>query len=143
MRNIILIFMIALSCAACADKTSPSQDEWGGVRADTFSSMVDGKAVLSRISPSFVNCGVEWRPGDELPMDLNLLVSKVRLEVVNKFGHDWTYEHLALDSYGKNKNMWVLQFFFQSSKRGTVVMICNLKGEIWPFGKVYDEFEND
>ena len=117
------------------------QDEWGAVRVDTFYSKVNGESVITRISPDFINRGGEWSLGDKLTVNIDKLVEAANAALKTKYSKNWTYEHLSLESYGMAKKKWIIVLTFHSLDNSIASVVCNFKGEIWPYGKVYDEFE--
>lgn len=136
-----MIFLLFGLSFGFSQEIEPRGDQWGVVRADTYTSVIDGKSVVTRVSPQFIDCGIKWIPGDKLPIRIEKISTKAESDIVQTFGKKWTLVNIGFNSYGKEMNSWIIQLIFQSEDKDIVVMLCNLRGEIWTHGKVYDEFD--
>jgi hypothetical protein len=103
--------------------------------------VIDGKTIESRISPHFITKGGCWTFGDKLPIDLEKLKELVTVDLKNRFPKIWSFKGVSFSSYNEKMNHWFVSFTFQSNTKDYVIMQCNLKGEVWPLGKVFDEFD--
>lgn len=122
------------------------------VRADEpkyhpYSSCIDGESLASFPSHAFVRKGGDWVPGLPLKISIDDVVLKAR-EVIAKTRprHNWQFTGVQLATYGApNSRQWIVVVDFCATgneQTDNVRVVCNLSGDVWPIGKVFDPFEN-
>ena len=109
---------------------------------DQYYSRIEGKAILTRISPDFVAEGGEWKPGLPLAVPLDETRGDAKQALASRYPNKkWKLKSLSITTYGQPGRQWYVVMRFESDTSDSATMLANMKGALWPIGKNYDEFK--
>ena len=130
----ILIYCALFSCCVTAEPIET-------IDLHEFNSFINGKIIITRISPDFVKRGGHWSLGSPIRFDLSKLISNALAKLKKGTPKKWVFRHTTVQSYDSKNDEWYLALMFGNDEGDIAVILCNMNGEVWKIGKKYDEFD--